>query len=71
MLRYGYGLTVQDFDKLPFLELEDRRADCTREMAETRDTIICMFGRCPGKGPVSSTVKLWSCFTALYDFSNR
>lgn len=50
MLGNGYGLTVQDLDKQPFLEPGARHADCTREMAEARDAIICMFGTRSGKG---------------------
>ena len=71
MLSNGYSLTVQDLDKQPFPEPEALHAERTREMGETRDAIICMFGTRPGKGPTSSTVTLWSCFTALHDFSIR
>ena len=55
----------------PFLQLGALHAGCTREMAETRDTVICMFGTGPGNAPTSSTATLWNCLTVLCCFTMR
>ena len=61
ILSNGYVLAVRNLDKAAeplILQLGARHADCAREMAETRDTVICMFETRPGKVPTSSMVIL-------------